>query len=352
MPTLTAPANPSPPWAPALLQPQTARCSPEEVNAKLDKLYETMQSEQQQRKQALESTVQLKEAELKEAEDRLKVQSADNDALRSQVAAKESRLLEEQQQHAQALRQEREDHDRTQRELMRAQHNLDQAEWSREKAQSRVQELERAEQVMSGLKASVEAQAQEREQELASRLASASDTARRLEGEKRAMEAELEKVRSQQRDNEQETRELRCRNAVLEDELRGTQELKHRCEQEQQKAVRDAQQDSGQWLQKYRDAQKENAQLQKENKDLKNMVWELENQNRQERVNYCNPGDLLKAAKAYESQSATAENNRLLMALNVKARDIELYAKRVQEQDLLIKELQHARACQKANAGA
>lgn len=338
----------------------TSRSSAEEVNAKLLEFFQMMQKRAQtddleqhsrQRVHALETSLQQKEMEFKELEERFKVQTIDHENLRHQLCEAEI----DNQRQAQALRQEREDHHRTHRELMRAQHDSETAEIAKKKAQTRVEELERAEhdwhekvRKLSGVKASIEAQAEEREQELSGRLASVSDAARRLEGEKRALEGELEKLKSQLKDNEQETRELRCRSAVLDDELRGAHEQKQRCEQEQQKAVRDALQDSGQWRERFLDSKKENAQLQKTQQELSTLVWELEDQLRQERTNYCSPAELLKLSKAHESESLLAERNQLMLALMSKTRDMDLYVKRVQEQDLQLKEMQHTRACQKA----
>jgi len=374
MPTLTAPTS-APPWA-QVLPPAGARRGPEadgaqEVNAKLDVICQVVQQRahadelehsSRQRLQTLEGTVQLKDKELKEVEENLRAQLADKDNLRAQLADTQSQLLEEQQQHAQTKRQiqeRHEDNERTHRDLMRARHDYHAADLSKAKMQSRVRELERAEQewqekhrMMSGMKASLEAQVQEREQEIGGRLAAATEAKRRLEGEKRGLEAELEKARSQQRESEQETRELRCHNAVLEDELRGAQERSQRLEQDQRKAVQDALQDSSQWHQKFLDTKKENGQLQKAVQELKTLVWELENQLRQEQLHNRPPGEILKLAKAHERESVMAEDNRLAMALKKKSTDMALCVKKIQEQDALIKELQHTRACQKANAGA
>jgi len=373
-PTLTARGS-SPPWA-QVLQPQTARYAQEpdtaqEVNDKLEQIYHTVQQKAhaddlkhstRQRVQTLESTVQLKDKELREVEENLRAQLADKDNLRAQLAHVQDQLLEEQQQHAQATRQideKQEENDRMHRDLMRARHDFHAADLTNAKMQSQMRELERAEQewqekhrMMSGMKASLEAQAQERENEMGGRLAAATDAARRQEGEKRVLEAELEKVRGQQRESERETRELRCHNAVLEDELRSAREQNQHFEQEQAKAVQDAVQDSSQWHQKFMDVKKENVQLQKAAQELKAMVWELESQVHQGRVSDRKPAELLKLAKEHERGSVAVQDNRLTMALKRKSTDLALCFKKIQEQEALIKELEYTRACQKAYAGA
>jgi len=374
-----------------VLQPQSARPATEydnatEVRAQLEQINQRLQSlpndmrqmhvdelehTTRQRLQTLESTVQLQQREMQEDREV-------KETLRARAASLEAQLQEAQ-----------EDHERTRRELIRAQHNYDSAVLTSEKlemehkarydqsetciqqvtqryeqakqrceqAVQRCMELERSEQdlqekvrTMSGAKASLEAQAGDRERELGQRLAAATDAARRLEGEKRVLEAEMDKVKQHQREAEQETRELRCRNAVLEDQLRDSQEQKQRHEQDQQRA----EQDVRQWYQKFIESNKENTGLQRANQELKRDIWELENQLRQERnaANIAKPGELLKMMKAHEGESLASENSRLKKVLTRTRCDLDLCIRKLQEQEKVIKELEGTLACQKASAVA
>jgi len=391
MPTLNAPA-PSPPWA-QVLQSQSARSAAEhdtEVRAQLEQIQQTLQSlpnhvrqmhaddlEQttRQRLQTLESTVQLQQKELQEDREMKEV-------LRKELAEAEARFQDLQQRYGQ----ETEGHERTRRELIRAQHSYDsavltnerlemehktrydqsencvhqmtqrheqvkqkfeQAQQRFEQAHQRCTELERSEQdlqekvrMLSGVKASLEAQAGERERDLAGRLASTAEAARRLEGEKRVLEAEVDKVKHQHRECEQETRELRCRNAVLEDQLRDAQEQRKRFEQDQARA----EQDIRQWYQKFIDSNKENTTLSKVNQDHKRDIWDLENQLRQERsiAAFPKPGELLKMMKAHEGESLANETFGLKKALARTKCDLDLCIRKLQEQEGIIKELREA----------
>jgi len=421
MPTLTAPST-APPLA-QVLHPHTARHGQEhdgqQVAAKLEEIHHAVQMRRaddlehtanRQRVQTLESTVQLKEKELREVEETMRTQIAhlqeclqgeqrgrqEEQRIRMELEARlqeqEARLQEQEQRYALEMQQAKEDHDQTHRNLMRAKHNYDTAEYAKGKLEARVQELERSEQELqersrmeSALRASAQGQAAEREKEIAGRLAMATEAARRLEGEKRvleagmqrlevelqkamdasrrcqdghrALEAEIEKEKSQRGEAEQESRELRCRLAVSEDEKRCVQERNHELEQEQQKAVQDAVQDSNQWHQKLMEGKKENGQLAKAVQDLKADLWNLETQLRQERnaANICRPGELLKLVKANSSEHL-AENDRLKRMLKKTHCDLELCMSKIQEMDKeregCFQELQHVRACQRANAGA
>lgn len=386
MPTLTAPTS-SPPWA-QVLPPSSARhvteADAQQVNSKLEQVYQQKQMREEleqwrQRAQTLESTVQLKDKELKEVEE-------SRDSLRSQLSDLERLYHEAEQHHARKdqelqrkdheLQQAREDIERSNRNCLKAEHDKHVVEMLKEKMMCQVKELQGSEQALQekvrhahGLKASMETQLAEREQQMATRLNASENAARSLEGEKRVLEAENEKVRNQHLSSEQETRELRCRNAVLEDEVRGMQEEGRRVLQEKQKAEQDAQdarQDSSQWYQKFMEASKEKAEankeraeankekalLQRNHQELLSEIWRLDKQLHQDKlVTNLSTGELLKMTKANQSE-VHADNVRLTQAIITRDSDLGLCMRKIQEQGAMTKEMQHARACMRANAGA
>jgi len=197
-------------------------------------------------------------------------------------------------------------------------------------------------QQLNSAKSSVEAKAEDQSRELNNRVGIAHEAARRLEGEKRMLEAEVEKIKHEQKQHyqqvEHETRELRCDKAVLEDQLRDAQEQR-RCS-EQEKSI--AEQDLRQWYQKFIESNKENTVLQRANQDHKRDIWDLEIQLRQERNsgNMLRPGDFLKMMKAHERESLATENCKLKKALSKTQCDLDLCVKKLQEQDKTIKDLQ------------
>mmetsp|Transcript_110424 Transcript_110424/g.237627 ORF Transcript_110424/g.237627 Transcript_110424/m.237627 type:complete len:649 (+) Transcript_110424:91-2037(+) len=233
-----------------------------------------------------------------------------------------------------------------------------------EQLRGRCQELERSEldlqekvRVLTNLKTTLDTQACEQGE----RERRAVEGARRLEGDKRRAEvraeqlqAELEEVKAelehhklalgQHMEAEQhETRELRCCTAVLEDQLRHTQERMQRAEQEQQRAEQEHQRAEGdlrQWYQKFLEANKENSALQRTNQVQVKQLWELENQLRQERdvANICTPGEYLRLAKANEDGSLATENSRLKKALTKLQCEVDLCIRKLSEKDKLLQE--------------
>lgn len=193
---------------------------------------------------------------------------------------------------------------------------------------------------------SLEVKAEGQTRDLNARISMEKEAARRLEGEKRKLEAECDRMRHEQKQHYQqvehetrELRELRCDKAVLEDQLRDAQEQRQSSEQEKNIA----EQDLRQWYQKFIESNKENTVLQRANQDHKRDIWDLENQVRQER-NSTNmlrgPGDFLKMMKAHEHESLSTENCKLKKALSKTQCDLELCVKKLQEQDKTIKDLQ------------
>merc|ERR1719266_240385 len=131
---------------------------------------------------------------------------------------------------------------------------------------------------------------------------------------------------------EHETRELRCDKAVLEDQLRDSQEQRQISEQEK----KIAEQDLRQWYQKFIESNKENTGLQRANQDHKRDIWDLENQLRQERnsANVVRPGDFLKMMKAHERESLATEKillkiSRLISSLTQSTSHLHLSAKKI-----------------------
>jgi len=174
-------------------------------------------------------------------------------------------------------------------------------------------------------------------------LNAAHETARRIEGEKRMLEAESERMKHEEKQHyyqqvEQKTREFRCDKAVLEDQLRDSQEQRRISEQEK----KNAEQDLRQWYQKFIESNKENTSLQRANQDHKRDIWDLEIQLRQERnsANMLRPGDFLKMMKAHEHESLATENCKLKKALSKTQCDLDLCVRKLQEQDKTIKDLQ------------
>jgi len=414
MPTLSTPQGP--PWAQVLppQQPHSARpaAEGEDVRDQLEQIKQEVRSvggelrtelrtvalrqmhsdeleHTRQRLQNMESTVQLHQKDVQE-------ERHQNDELRAQLAQTQVQLQEAEQR----LLREVEEHERTQRELIRARHDYDCAVVTKERLemehrssqdrseacveqmtaryeqkvqeyeqlvlrcqdlQSSEQELQERVRQLGSRQTSMETQATDRERELGGRLGAAAEAARRLEGEKRVLEVEfekaqqehekareeLEKARQQQRETEQETRELRCRSAVLEDQFRDAQEQRQRSEQDQQRA----EQDLRQWYQKFIESNKENTSLQRSNQDHKRDIWELENQLRQERnvASITKPGEYLKLMRAHEGDSMASDNSRLKKVLSKTQCDLDLCIRRLGEQERLIKELQE---CCKANRGA
>lgn len=386
-------AAPAPPWA-QVLPPQSARpdCD-SDVREHLEQIKQDIRQEvrQEVRSGCGELRSELRSAALRQRDadeleqTRQRLQNLDQ---QRQKELEESRQIKEElsaqlaqtelklQEAEQRLAQEAEEHEKKRRELIRARHDYDCAVISKERLelehrtnQDRNQtcvdqmtqrfehvtqkseqqkqrcidlerikeELEEQVRQLQSQNTSLESQAGERERELQGRLGSSAEASRRLEGEKRIMEAELEKVRQAQREVEQETRELRCRTAVLEDQLRDSQEQRQRSEQDQQRS----EQDLRQWYQKFIDSNKENTVLQRANQDHKRDIWDLENQLRQERnvANIAKPGEYLKLMKAHEGDSLATDNTRLKKALTKTQTDLDLCIRRLHEQDKVIKDL-------------
>lgn len=343
-----------------------------------------------QRVQTLESAVQHKEKELRDVEET-------KGSLQAQLADSESRCEEERQRHAREAQQIAQDFqrelqqareevqqltqelDRVQRLHLRAEHEKHSAELQKAQMEERMQrqlkakddqvkELQGSEQALqekvrmaTGAQASLEAQSVDRDH----RLAASESAARRLEGEKRVLEVELEKVKNQLRESEQvknqlreseqETRDMRCRTAVLENELRDRQEQCQRLQHDQQKAARDIEdaiQDSNQWRQKFVESNKEKAVLQKANQELAVDVWSFATTHQAESAaRIYTPGELSRLMKVPESEALV--NNKRLEYENQKLRkDLEVCHMELHQRDAHLKELQHSRSCQKANAGA
>jgi len=201
--------------------------------------------------------------------------------------------------------------------------------------------LEKVRQANSA-KSSVEAKAEGQVREFNNRVGMAQEAARRIEGEKRMLEAEVERIKHEQKQHyqqvEHKTRELRCDKAVLEDQLRDSQEQRRISEQEK----KIAEQDLRQWYQKFIESNKENTGLQRANQDHKRDIWDLENQLRQDRksASVATPGDYLKMMKAHEHESLATENCKLKKALSKTQCDLDLCIKKLQEQDKTNKDLQ------------
>jgi len=191
-------------------------------------------------------------------------------------------------------------------------------------------------------KSLLEAKAEGQMRDFNNRIGMAHEAARRIEGEKRMLEAEVERMKQEQKQHyqqvEHKTRELRCDKAVLEDQLRDSQEQRRISEQEK----KIAEQDLRQWYQKFIESNKENTGLQRANQDHKRDIWDLEIQLRQERnlANMVTPGDYLKMMKAHEHESLATENCKLKKALSKTQCDLGLCIKKLQEQDKTNKDLQ------------
>jgi len=345
---------------------------------------------------------ELRDAALRQQMEKEKQEALElNEDLRSQLAQMEIKLQEAIGQAEHRVLKEKEEHEKTKRELIRSRHEydcaritterlemehrtkterndscveqmtqqLEQVSQRNEQQRQRSAELERSseelqEQVrqltsqntaleaqvrqLTSQHSSFEAQASERDRDFQGRLASSTEASRRLEGEKRLMEAELERERQHQKEVEQETRELRCRTAVLEDQLRDSQEQRQRTEQDQQRT----EQDLRQWYQKFIESNKENTSLQRANQDHKRDIWELENQLRQERnvANIATPGEFIKLMKAHEGTSVATDNNRLKQALSRTQCDLDLCIRKLHDQEKVIKELQDTLSCGKGTA--
>jgi len=174
--------------------------------------------------------------------------------------------------------------------------------------QELVEKLRRAEAKIASLQAGKE-KAEESAKDAAERSAENNEAVRRVEGEKRALEAELAKA-SEEIDRlqtlEQETRKLRCREAVLEDELRDLQEKRQQAEAQKQAL----EQDCSSWQQRC---------LEEEQKYAPNnqkAVWDLEMALHQERkmASLTCPGDILKVINHFaSSENMASENDRLKM---------------------------------------
>lgn len=389
----------APPWA-QVLPPQSGR--PDEAmleqirqevrqevrGAVVDAALRKHQDDMELTRQRMESEKLFHQKEKQEALEM-------KEQLQAQIAQLQAKLQEAEQRW---LR-EKDEHEKTNRELIRSRHEydcaritsermemehrttIDQREASVEQMTQRFEQVnQRSEQMrqrctdlerrneeleeqvrqLTSQNSSWEAQASERERDFQNRLGSSTEAARRLEGEKRLLEAELEKVRHQhkeelekvrqhQKEVEQETRELRCRTAVLEDQLRDSQEQRQRTEQDQQRT----EQDLRQWYQKFIESNKENTVLQRANQDHKRDIWELENQLRQERnvANIATPGEYIKLMKAHEGASLATDNNRLKQALTRTQCDLDLCIRKMHEQEKMIKELQGTLAsCCKGSA--
>jgi len=213
----------------------------------------------------------------------------------------------------------------------------------------RCHEFERSEQDLldkvqhlNSAKSSVETKAEGQIRELNDRIGMAHEAARRMEGEKRMLEAEVERMKHEQKQHyqqvEHETRELRCDKAVLEDQLQDAQEQRRSSEQDKNIA----EQDLRQWYQKFIESNKENTVLQRSNQDHKRDIWDLEIQLRQERnsANMLRPGDFLRMMKAHERESLSTENSKLKKALSKTQCDLDLCVRKLQDQDKTIKDLQ------------
>merc|ERR1719433_2073491 len=269
----TMSSSQAPPWA-HVLPPQSGRADEvtleqirQEVRQEVrgavgselrDAAMRKHQDDMELTRQRMESTIQFHQKEKQEALE-----------AKEQLQAQVSQLQAKLQEADQRWLREKEEHEKTSRELIRSRHEydcaritsermemehrttIDQREASveqmtqrfeqvnqrSEQARQRCADLERRNEELedqarqlTSQNSSWEVQASERERDYQNRLGLSTEAARRLEGEKRLREAELEKVRQQhkeevdkvrqhQKEVEQETRELRCRTAVLEDLL-------------------------------------------------------------------------------------------------------------------------------------
>jgi len=418
--TLT-PAAKQPPWA-AVLAP-VARVDSDDLREKLDQIQQevrTMSLRQlEQGTGDLESTRQRLSEMVKQrlsqqgpaAEKEPKEPKRDEkmEELCAQLAQRDERLREVEQRLAQtvhelgqttsSLERVRDEYDgilASKQQLESAQlRSREHSDAAAEQLRQRVQDLERSEldlqervRVLTSMKSSLEAQANEKAAEHGERERRHAETARRMEGEHRLLEARSEKLASEleqahsqlaqhqealgrhqealgrHMEVEQETRELRCCTAVLEDQLRDAQEQRKRAEQardraEQARASAEQEREAAElnqaraeqeqqraednvreWYQKFLDANKENTALQRTNQAQVKHLWELENQLRQERstANICAPGELLRLTKAHEDSSLALENSKLKKVVSKLQCEVDLFAKRVGEQDKLLKE--------------
>lgn len=266
----------------------------------------------------------------------------------------------------QRLQMEVEEHERTKRQLERCQdeHQIslvsqqrleveqrthrDQSEGCAEELRQRCREFERDNQdlsdrmrILDSHKTSSENQAADRERELHARVASSGEKLKSLEGEKRLLQAELDRLR----EAETETRDLRCHSAMLEDQLRGEQE-QHRAAQEHlQRAaekLENADEELRQWYQRHLETDKEIRAWKRRDQEKLQHLTAMEYQLLQERnVNsMLSPSEFKKMARALEPDSLLAENGELKYQLRTTQSQLDLCVRKLDEQERTIKELQ------------
>jgi chromosome segregation ATPase len=339
-----------------VLKEKLERIQQEVRNVALMQRHSEELEQTRQRASKMESTIQIQQKETQEAREQ-------REELCIQLAEKDRRVHEVEQR----LREAAEEGARTKQELAQAVRDFNSAISSKERLEEeqrgnryhqeqtetlrqRCEELERTEQDLleqvqhvGSQRHALESQVAEAVrscEELGGRLGTATEAARRLEGEKRLLESELERVRQQQRDSEQETRDLRCRTALLEEQLREMQEHKQSVEQEQ----KGAEQELRQWYQKCLDAERGSAGVQRQNQELRRDLWDLGVQMQQERnaANITSPGEYLSLMKAHEGESLAADHGKLKKQLSKTQCELELCIRKLDEQEKLIRTYQCA----------
>lgn len=154
--------------------------------------------------------------------------------------------------------------------------------------------------------------------EAMTKLKDAEDARKRLEGERRGLEVELSRLQEQAERHhsiEQETRELRCRVAVLEDTLRDTEDKQRLAERQLEAANRlrqTAEQDASSLREKLMQEEKKTAP------NHQRAVWEAEDALVREQNAGClrSPGDFLRVMNYFANRENLAyENDRLQIEL-------------------------------------
>jgi len=300
----------------------------------------------QQRVSQLEEEKELTQSTLREAEARLLIEVDERERAQRDLIRAHHDIDCEKMTNLRLQDEHRTERDRDEACIEKWRQNYDSTLFRSKQLEQDIEQWKRNDQELreqaSSAKAAFESKVDSQTRECNNRIAVAHEAARRLEGEKRMAEAEVERVKHEQRQHyqqvEHETRELRCDKAVLEDQLRDAQEQRRSSEQEKNIA----EQDLRQWYQKFIESNKENTALQRANQDHSRTIWDLENQLRQERNsgNVVRPGDFLKMMKAHEHESLASDHCRLKKANSKLQCDLDLCVKKLQEQDKTIKDLQ------------
>merc|ERR1711897_61507 len=138
----------------------------------------------------------------------------------------------------------------------------------------------------------------------------------------------------------QETRDLRCHTAMLEDQLQDSKQQGQKMEQEKEKSDHDLRQ----WYQKFVESDKENNSLQIANLEHRRDIWDLENQLRQEQnvAHIVSPGEYMRLMKEHEKDSLANDYSMLKRALATSQCDRDLCLMKLTEQEKVIDDLRKA----------